>query len=118
MKMQTLLRAEFVTVDEIAGALVVGFADRQADTSNYFMLQRGLGPGDDDGVYLEHTDQAYGTYGHISSCSLSEGRIEVTVDESTAGSLGTDTTFAVEFSCDRASLVWRASSRFPVVRRS
>ena len=44
-----------MSVDEIDGALVVGFADRQFDTSEYFMLQRGLDLDDDDGVYLEHT---------------------------------------------------------------
>jgi len=104
-EMQILLQAGFVSVDEIDGALMVGFADRQVDTSKYFMLQRGLDPTDDDGVYLEHTDQAYGTYGQVLSCSLSSGRIEVTVDEATARSLGTEATFAVEFSCDHPSLL-------------
>jgi Immunity protein 10 len=102
--MQVLLHAGFVSVDEMEGAVVVGFADRQFDTSDYFMLQRGLDPADDDGVYLEHTDQACGTYGSVASCSLSSGRIEITVDEVTAEHLGTEPAFAVEFSCDDATL--------------
>jgi hypothetical protein len=97
---QILLRAGFVSVDEVDGALVVGFADRQFETSEYFMLQRSLDPDDDDGVYLEHTDQSSGAYGHVASCSLSGDAIEVTVDDETAESLGTEPTFKVEFSCD------------------
>jgi hypothetical protein len=69
------------------------------------MLQRGLDPDDDDGVYLEHTGQAYGTYGEVSSCSLSSGRLEVAVTEATAEHLGTEATFAVEFPCDEAQLL-------------
>jgi hypothetical protein len=103
--MQILLHAGFVSVDECEGALVVGFADRQFDTSEYFMLQRSVDPDDEDGVYLEHTDQAYGTYGKVLSCSLSSGRIEIAVDEETAEHLGTEPAFAVEFSCDDACLV-------------
>jgi hypothetical protein len=104
-EMQTLLHAGFVSVNEIEGALVVGFADRQFDTSEYFMLQRSLDPADDDGVYMEHTDQAYGTYGEVASCSLSSNRIEIAVDEATAEHLGTDQTFGVEFSCDDSALM-------------
>jgi hypothetical protein len=103
--MQILLHAGFVSVDECEGALVVGFADRQFTTSEYFMLQRSVDPADDDGVYLEHTDQAYGTYGKVLACSLSSNRIELAVDEETAEQLGTETSFTVEFSCDDASLV-------------
>ena len=102
--MEALLKAGFESVDEIDGALVVGFADRQFDTSAYFMLQRGLDPVDDDGVYLEHTDQAYGTYVRVSSCALSRNRIELTVDEAAAEALETGTTFAVEFSGDQEVL--------------
>lgn len=102
--MQTLLKAGFVSVDEIDGTLVVGFADQQFNTSQYFILQRGLDPEDDDGVYLEHTDQAYGRYGTVLSCSLLPGRMEMTIDKSTAAGLRTAATFAVEFSCDLASL--------------
>jgi Immunity protein 10 len=103
--MQTLLQAGFVSIDEIDGALVVGFADRQYDTSQYFMFQRSLDPSDDDGVYLEHTDQAYGIYGQVTSCSLSSCRIELTVDERTAEHLETEGTFAIDFSCDHESLL-------------
>jgi hypothetical protein len=103
--MQILLQAGFVSVDEIEGALVVGFADRRFDTSQYFMLQRSLDPDDDDGVYLEHTDQSYGTYGEVSSCCLSSDRIEVTVDQVTAAKLETEAAFAVELACDQAT--WR-----------
>jgi hypothetical protein len=102
--MQTLLKAGFVSVDEIDGVVVVGFADQQFETSQYFILQRGVDPEDDIGVYLEHTDQAYGRYGHVLSCSLFPGRIEMTIDERTAAGLRTAATFAVEFSCDLPSL--------------
>ena len=102
--MQTLLKAGFVTVEESLGAFIVGFADRKFDTSQYFMLQPALDPAHDDGVYLERTSQAYATYGTVSSCLLCSGRIELTVDERTADDLGTEPTFAVEFSCDSASL--------------
>jgi len=98
--MQILFQADFVSVDEIEGALVVGFADRPLGTSRYFMLQRGLDPEDDDGVYLERDDQAYGSYGRVESFSLSRGRIEVTVDDATAASLGTEARFAVDLWCD------------------
>jgi immunity protein 10 of polymorphic toxin system len=103
--MQLLLKAGVVRVEEMDGTLVVGFADREFDTSQYFMFQRKVDSGDDDGVYLVHTSQAYGTYGEVSFCSLSSNRIEVTVDATTAENLGTEATFAVEFSCDQESLV-------------
>ncbi|SRR6266496_347957 len=103
--MQTLLQAGFASVDEIDGALIVGFADRPYETSEYFMFERSLDPSDDDGVYLEHTDQAYGIYGTVTSCVLSSGRIEVTVDDRTAEHLETETTFAIDFSCDHESLL-------------
>jgi hypothetical protein len=102
--MKALLRAGFVSVDEIDGALVVGFADRQFDTSAYFMLQRRLNPGDDDGVYLEHTDQAHGAYARVSLCAIWRNRIELSVDETAADALEAETTFAVEFSGDRELL--------------
>jgi hypothetical protein len=97
--------AGFVSVDEFGGALVVGFADRQFDTSEYLMLQRMLDPNDDDGVYLEHNDQGYGTNGKVLSCRLSQNRIEIEVDDVTAQRLRTEPAFAIEFSCDEAS--WR-----------
>ena len=102
--MKALLRAGFVSVDEVDGALVVGFADRQFETSAYFMLQRGLDPQDDDGVYLEHTDPAHGAYARVSRCALSRNRIELTVDQAAAEALEVDTTFAVELSGDRELL--------------
>jgi hypothetical protein len=105
--MQTLFAAAVVSVDEIDGALIVGFADRddrERGPSEYLILQRGLDPDDEDGVYLEHTDQACGTYGQVSTCALSAGRLELTVDDETAERLGTDTTFAVEFTRDRSAL--------------
>ena len=99
---KTLLQAGFVSVDEIDETLIVGFADRQFDTSQYFMLQRSLDPDDDDGVYLEHTDQAYGSYAKVSSCILYGEHIELTVDRRAAKTLETDTNFAVEFKYDEA----------------
>jgi hypothetical protein len=85
-------------------ALIVGFADRQFDTSRYLMLQRSLNPDDDAGVYLEHNNQTFSTYGIVSRCLLRNGRIEITVDGTTAKSLGTETSFAIEFPYDQASL--------------
>ena len=102
--MQNILHAGFVSVDEIDGALVVGFADQQYDTKAYFMLQRGLEQHDDEGVYLEHTDQAHGAYGEVMVCLLSGNRIELSVDEVTAKELEVEATFAVEFLCDEPSL--------------
>jgi len=98
--MQTLLHAGFVSIDEIAGALVVGFADQQFGTSQYVLLQRMLDPNDDDGVYLERDDQVYGTNAQVSTCLLSRDRIELTVDDMTARKLGAEVSFAIEFSCD------------------
>lgn len=102
--MQILLQAGFVSVDEIHDALIVGFADRQFDTSRYLMLQRSLNPNDDAGVYLEHNNQGCSTYGAVSRCLLGNGRIEITVDDATAKRLGTETSFAIEFPHDQASL--------------
>lgn len=99
-EMEILVQAGFVSVDEIDGALIVGFADREFETSGYFMLQRSLDPDDDGRVYLEHTDQAYGSYASVSSCSLSRSRLELTVDDTAAERLDTECTFAVGFSCD------------------
>ncbi len=48
------------------------------------------------------------TYGEVALCLLFNNRIELTVDQRTAESLGTTSTLAVEFSCDR--LTWRISS--------
>lgn len=101
--MQTLFHAGFVSVREVDDVLVVGFADRQFHTSRYFLLQRGLQPEVDDGVYLEHMDQARGTFGKVASCALSSARVEMTVDYMTAESLGTDLSFAVEFPFDQRS---------------
>ena len=103
-KMQTLLPAGFVSVDEIQDVLIVGFADRQFDTSRYLMLQRSLNPDDDAGVYFEHNNQACAAYGTVSRCLLSNGRVEMTVDDTTAKSLGTEPAFAIEFPYDQASL--------------
>jgi hypothetical protein len=102
--MQTLLHAGFISVEEIDGVLVVGFADRQFEFSRYLMLQRALNPHDDAGVYLEHTSQGCSAYGTVVRCLLSERRLELTVDASTAESLGTETSFAIEFSYDEALL--------------
>jgi hypothetical protein len=98
--MRTLLQAGFVSIDEIGGALIVGFADQQFGTSQYLMLQRMLDPNDDDGVYLERNDQVYGTSAQVLSCRLERERIELTVDDMTARKLGAEETFAIEFSCD------------------
>jgi len=98
--MQTLLHAGFVSIDEIAGALVVGFADQQFGTSQYVLLQRMLDLNDDDGVYIERNDQVYGTNAQVSTCLLSRDRIELTVDDMTARKLGAEVSFAIEFSCD------------------
>src|SRR4051794_4756778 len=100
--MQTLLHAGFVSVDEIQDALIVGFADRQFDTSRHLILQRSLNPDDDAGVYLEYNNQAFSAYGTVSQCLLCNGRIEMTVDDVTAKRLGTPTTFAIEFPHDLA----------------
>jgi hypothetical protein len=52
-----VLELEFVSVSEIDGALVVGFADHQFETTRYVMLQRSLDPHYDDGVYVERDGQ-------------------------------------------------------------
>jgi hypothetical protein len=103
-KMQMLLHAGFVSVDEINFALIVGFADRQFDTSRYLILQRSLNADNDEGVYLEHNNQACSAYGTVSRCLLSDGRIEMTVDDTTAHSLGTEVTFAIGLPDDPAVL--------------
>jgi hypothetical protein len=45
--MHALFEAGFVSVDDIDGALVVGFADGELETTRYFMFQRSLDPDDD-----------------------------------------------------------------------
>ncbi len=102
--MKILFQAGFVSIDEIDETLIIGFADQQFETSQYFMLQRSLDADDDDGIYLEHTDQAYGSYAENFSCVLGNGRIQLTVDRKTAKNLKTDTTFVIEFACDESLL--------------
>jgi hypothetical protein len=100
--MQNLLHAGFVSIDETQDTLIVGFADRQFDTSRYFMLQRARNPDDDAGVYLERDSQGCSVYGIVLQCVLFHGRVEMTVDAATAKSLGTEVTFAIEFPQDQA----------------
>jgi hypothetical protein len=102
--MQTMLQAGFVAVEETEGSLIVGFADQQFDASQYFMLRRALDPKNDGGVYLEHTEQSYGTYAAVKACRLSEARIEVSVDAAAAEKLELPTEFAVDFTPGGASL--------------
>lgn len=99
---QALLQAGIVSIDEVEGALVVGFAERQHGGSRYLMMQRSLDLDDDDGVYLENSDPSYGAFGRVSRCVLSPDRVELTIDPETADSLGTDATIAVEITCDEA----------------
>src|SRR5689334_17459601 len=102
--MQTMLQAGFVAVEETEGKLIIGFADQQFEASQYFMFQRALDPENDDGVYLEHTEQSYGTYGGVKACRLSDASIEVSVDAATAEKLELPTDFAVTFDRSATSL--------------
>src|SRR5262245_13226160 len=104
--MQHLFHAGFVFVDEVEFAFVVGFADQEFDTTDYFQLQRALNPVDDPGwgPHSGRGGQHQGAYVWIISCVWSAGRIEFTIDESTATAIGTPPSFAVKFSYDEALL--------------
>ena len=66
-EMQVLVKAGFVSVDEIDGALIVGFAHHQSDSSAYFALERGLDPEDDDGALPGSTvTRPTGAHGRMS----------------------------------------------------
>lgn len=98
-----ILDLEFVSVSEIHGALVVGFADRQFETTRYFMLQRSLAPDDDDGVYAERDGQQYSAYGSVQACTLTRHRIDLMLDVTLAEAVDMPRSFAIRFRCTDAT---------------
>jgi Immunity protein 10 len=89
----------FVSVNEIDDALVVGFADHQFETTRYVMFQRSLDRNDDDGVYVERDGQQFSAYGTVNSCTLTRHQINLSLDALLAEAVDMPSSFAIRFSC-------------------
>ena len=104
----TVVDLSFVSVSEIDGALVVGFADREFETTKYVMFQRSLDPDDDDGVYAERDGQQYSAYGLVESCTLSRDQVRFVLSQALAHALEIPTALSIRFHCgDDVYLVLR-----------
>jgi hypothetical protein len=98
-RMSTVVDLNFVSVSEADGALVVGFADHEFETTRYVMFQRSLDPDDDDGVYAERDGQQYSGYGRVESYTLSRDQINFVVSQPLANALDIPPAFSIRFDC-------------------
>jgi hypothetical protein len=102
----TGFRAAHVTVCDEGEYFLVGFADDQFDTHEYFMLQlahefdeQDIRLGMDD-VYIVRNDQIRSAYGGIIRFELMRDRVRVSLDERTAKKLRGGKEMEVQFDLD------------------
>jgi hypothetical protein len=85
--MSPTFHATCVSIEDSEVCLQVGFADREVDTAEYLMLQRGRAFDEQDrrlglaNVYVERNAQSHSMYGGISRCELLPGRFRLLFDE-------------------------------------
>ncbi|MEM7244678.1 MAG: Imm10 family immunity protein [Acidobacteriota bacterium] len=110
--MSSLLARE-VTIDEIDGVLVIGFA---AENEEYLLLQRSLEPSEQDvalghdAVYIERNSQLRSAYGGIVRVVLSSRAVVLELSEETAEAIGSEGVFRVDLDLE--------SQRLEVLRES
>ncbi|HEX6396047.1 MAG TPA: Imm10 family immunity protein [Steroidobacteraceae bacterium] len=79
--------ATCITIEDTGVSLQVGFADREFETTDYLLFQRGHAFDERDkrlglaNVYVERNDQRDGMYGGIARCELLPGKIRVLFDD-------------------------------------
>ena len=98
-RMSTVICLNFVSVSEVDGALVIGFADHEFETTRYVMFQRSLDPDDDDGVYAERDGQQYSAYGRVESCALGRDQVSFVLSQTLAAALDIPPELSVHFDC-------------------
>jgi hypothetical protein len=85
--MTPTFHATCVSIEETEACLLVGFADREFDTTEYLTLQRGHAFDEQDrrlglaNVYIERNAQGNSMYGGIEHSELSPGRFRLRFDE-------------------------------------
>jgi hypothetical protein len=101
--MLPVFHAACVTVENNEDCVLVGFADRQFDTTCYLMFQRAHEFGEQDhrtgmaAVYVERDDQRWSGYGGMQRCELLRDRIRLHFDESGAAKMEGIRTMEVSF---------------------
>lgn len=97
--MSMVVNLNFVSVSEVDGALVVGFADHEFETTRYVLFQRSLDPDDQDGVYAERDGQQYSAYGRVEVCTLGRDQIDIVLSQPLADALDVPPGFSIRFAC-------------------
>lgn len=80
--------ARLVSIQEDEDIFILAFADGEADTGPYLLLQHSLRPDEQDvrlrqdGVYIERDDQGYGCYLGVREIRRAGNRVEIDLTES------------------------------------
>lgn len=100
----------YAQVDE-NDVIMVGFADDEFETQDYFLFQKSLVCNEQDKemgfdkIHITYSNQTQSTYGNILKFVLKNGLVEITLDAKTASELRTDEQIEIVFPQNDIKLV-------------
>jgi hypothetical protein len=110
--MTTQLKVDFLyaQVDNDIDVIMVGFADDEYDTNEYILLQKSLVVDEQDmeygfnKVHITYNNEEYSSYGGIKRLKITNGIVDIHLDQRTAKILDTDAHIQIKFPKDYSRL--------------
>ena len=102
--------ASCITWQNENGVVLLGFADDEFNTTQYLLLQRTLGPDQQDRdlgmdrLYIELNDQARSAYGTVEEARLRMQGVTFRLDQATAATVSNGESIEIAFDVTAARL--------------